>query len=203
MESTAATGEALDYGDGDNGGFDVVDEVDVGDLSTQQGGDAIAPQKKVRFEIRKITVRPYVPQGKSEWLAKYLSLDLVVGPDGITVKDDDGNEEQKYAGKHFFQDLLLVKNVEAYPEENTEKYKTSGRFDLKVFLKAMGYDPAKPPRINDDLLISLTGREVYADITRKAKQARTGQTDSKGKDVWEATGEFKNEIKNFRSVEAS
>jgi hypothetical protein len=184
--------ESLDYGES---GFDVTDEVEVGDLSSQTGGDAIEPARKVRFEIRKATIRPYVPKDSDEWLAKYLSLDLVVGPEGI-------GEDGKYKGKHFFQDLLLKKNVDAYPAENTEKYKSSGRFDLKVFLKAMGYDPAKPPKFNDDLLIELTGKEVYGDITRKAKRAATGETDANGRAVWAPTGEFSNEVKNFRAVEA-
>ena len=182
----------MDYGDDEP--FEITDEVDVGDLSAQQGGDAINPAKSVRFEIRKASVRPYVPKNQSEWLAKYLSLDLVVGSEGI-------GEEGKYVGKHFFQDLLLVKNVDVYPEENTAKYKSSGRFDLKVFLKAMGYDPAKPPKVNDDLLTSLTGREVIADIKRKEKRAASGEFDSGGKAIWKPTGEFRNEVANFRAAE--
>jgi len=184
--------EALDYGDEDNP-IEITDEVEVGDLSAQTGGDAIDPHAKVRFEIRKASVRPYVPRNNSEWMSKFLSLDLVVA-EGV-------DEEGKYKGKHFFQDLLLVKNVAAYPDENTEKYRSSGRFDLKVFLKAMGYDPAKPPKINDDFLIEITGREVVGDIKRKAMRAATGEVDANNRPIWAATGEFKNEIKNFRSAE--
>lgn len=189
--SDMATSEALDYGDSSEHGFEVTDEVDVGDLSTQQGNDVIDPAKRVRFIIRKPTVRPYVKQGESEWRKKFLSLDLVVSSDGV-----DG--EGKYANKHFFQDLLLVANTSHYPELDTDHYRTKARFDTKVFLKAMGFDPAKPPRITDDFLIGLDGREVYGDITRR--EIQTAPTEAGGK--WIGTGEFKNEVKNFRSVEA-
>lgn len=183
----------MDYGD-DEPNFDITDEVDVGDLSAQQGGDAIDPAKNVRFEIRKATVRPQQSKDATSWQRKFLSLDLVA-TEGI-------GDEAKYRGKHFFQDLLLVANTTDYPELDTEHYKTKARFDTKVFLKAMGFDPAKPPKVNDDFLTGLTGREVVADIQRKEMRANSGETDSKsGKAIWKGTGEFKNEIRNFRSAE--
>lgn len=186
----SATESAIDYGDGD-GGFDVTDEVDVGDLSNQTGNDVIDPAKRVRFEIRKASVRPYQKQGEIEWRKKFLALDLVIA-EGV---DDAG----KYKGKHMFQDLLLVANTSHYPELDTDNYRTKARFDTKVFLKAMGYDPAKPPRINDDLLIELTGKEVYADITRREIQTPPGEQGGK----WVGTGEYRNEVKNFRAIESA
>ena len=194
MESASGTGagEALDYGDDSDSGFNVTDEVDVGDLSTQQGSDVIEPFRKVRFEIRKASVRPYQKDGESSWRKKFLALDLAVTSDGV-----DGNG--KYANKHFFPDLLLVANTSDYPELDTEHYRTKARFDTKVFLKAMGFDPAKPPRINDDFLIGLSGREVFGDITRKEIQNPPAEQGGK----WTGSGEFKNEIKNYRSVEGA
>lgn len=183
---TTATVETYE----DESGFDITDEVDVGDLSAQTGNDVIDPAKGVRFEIRKVTVRPYIKQDEGIWRKKFLALDLVVGADGV-----DG--EGKYANKHFFQDLLLVANTADFPELDTEHYRTKARFDFKVFLKAMGYDPAKPPRVNDDLLIELTGKDVIADITRKQIQAPPAEVGGK----WQSTGEFKNEIRNFKTAD--
>lgn len=190
MSADTATGEALDYGNDE--GFDVTDEVDVGDLSTQQGNDVIEPHKKVRFEVRKATVRDYKKDDDSSWRKKFLALDVVVGSDGV-----DG--QGKYANKHFFQDLLLLANTSHYPELDTENYRTKARFDTKVFLKAMGYDPAKPPKINDDFLIGLTGREVFGDITKRSID--NPPTEQGGK--WTPSGEFRNEIKNWRAVEST
>lgn len=185
--------EALDYGDSDSDApFDVTDEVDVGDLSTQQGMDVIDPYRKVRFEIRRASVRPYQKDGEASWRKKWLALDIAVTSDGV-----DG--EGKYANKHFFPDLLLVANTQDYPELDTDHYKTKARFDTKVFLKALGYDPAKPPKINDGFLVGLAGREVYADITRREIQQPPGEGETK----WKGTGEYKNEIKNWRSVEST
>lgn len=192
MSSDTATGEALDYGEEHEEGFAVTDEVDVGDLSTQQGNDVIDPQRKVRFVIRKASVRPYQKDGESSWRKKFLALDIAVSGEGV-----DG--EGKYKNKHFFPDLLLVANTSHYPELDTEHYRTKARFDTKVFLKAMGFDPAAPPKINDEFLIGLNEREVYADITRREIQQAPGEGETK----WKGTGEFKNEIKNWRAVEAS
>ena len=177
---------AIDYGEG----FEITDEVDIGDLSTQTGNDVIDPAKKVRFEIRKMSVRTYQKDGETDWRKKFLSVDFVVTSDGI-----DG--EGKYANKHFFQDLLLVANTPAFPELDTEHYRTKARFDTKLFLKALGFDPSKPPKINDDFLTDCTGRELYGDITRR--EIQTAPAEQGGK--WIGTGEFKNEIRNFRAVE--
>lgn len=174
----------------DDMGFDVTDEVEVGDLSTQSGNDVIDAAPRVRFEIRKASVRDYTKRDESEWRKKFLALDLVVGPLGI-----DG--EGKYANKHFFQDELLVANVSEYPELNTDHYKTKARFGLKSLLKALGYDPAAPPRINDAFLEEITGREVIADIARR--EIQTAPAEQGGK--WLGTGEFKNEIRNYRAAE--
>lgn len=184
----STTESALDYGD--DTGFDITDEVDVGDVSTQVGGDAIEPHKKVRFEIRKLSVRPYKRDDEDAWRKKFLALDLVVGADGV-----DG--EGKYAGKHFFQDELLVANINDFPELNTDNYKTKARFGIKSLFKALGYDPATPPKINDDFLIENTGKELIGDITRR--EIQTPPAEQGGK--WIGTGEFKNEIKNYRAAE--
>lgn len=177
---------AIDFDEG----FDVTEEVDIGDVSTQEGNDVIEKAARVRFEIRKASVRDYTKKEESEWRKKFLALDLAVSSDGV-----DG--EGKYANKHFFQDLLLIANTSSFPELDTENYKTKGRFDLKVFLKAMGYDPAKPPKVNDDFLTDLVGREVIADITKREIQNPPAEPGGK----WVGTGEYKNEIKNFRNAE--
>jgi len=179
----SAAEEGLDY----DGGFDVTEEVELDDLSTQTGNDVIEPARKVLFEIRKASVRDYVARDESAWRKKYLALDLAVGSEGI---DGAG----KYANKHFFQDLLLMANIKEFPELDTDNYRTKARFDTKVFLKALGYDPAKPPRINDDFLVEISGRQVIADITKRSIDV---QQDGK----WMKTGDFKNEIKNFKSAE--
>lgn len=174
----------------DDTGFDVTDEVEVGDLSTQTGNDVIDAASRVRFEIRKASVRPYQKRDEDTWRKKFLALDLVVSPLGI-----DG--EGKYANKHFFQDELLVANTSDFPELATDHYKTKARFGLKSLLKALGFDPAAPPRINDDFIESITGREVIGDITRKEIQNPPAEQGGK----WIGTGEFKNEIRNYRIAE--
>lgn len=175
--------------DDNDEGFDVIDEFEVGDLSDQTGNDVIDAAPRVRFEIRKATVRPYVKRDESTWRKKFLALDLVVGALGV-----DG--EGKYANKHMFQDELLVANVEDFPELATDHYKTKARFGLKQFLKAMGFDPAAPPRINDEFLTALVGQEVVADIARREIQSPPAEQGGK----WLGTGEYKNEVRNYRAA---
>jgi hypothetical protein len=190
MSEASASASAIDYGetDGDEG-FDITDPVDIGDLSDQEGNDVIEKASKVRFEIRKASVRDYVKQGEVAWRKKFLALDLVVGPLGV-----DG--EGKYANKHFFQDLLLVANTTDYPDLNTDHYKTKARFQTKMFLKAMGFDPAAPPRINDEFLEGLLNQEVVADIQRKEIQTPPAEPGGK----WVGTGDYSNIVANFRAA---
>ena len=178
----------LNYGD-DDAPFEVSEEVEVGDVSTQSGGDAIDPAKRRRFEIRKMSVRTYQAETESSWRKKFLALDLVL-TEGV-------NDEGKYKGKHFFQDELLVANTQDFPELDTENYRTQGRFGIKSLFKALGYDPAKPPKINDEFITENTGKEVIADITRREIQTRPSEPGGK----WVGTGEYKNEIKNYRAAE--
>lgn len=176
--------------DDNDEGFEIVDEFEVGDLSTQTGNDVIDAFPRVRFEVRKATVRPYIKHDESTWRKKFLALDLVVGPLGV---DGDG----KYANKHLFQDELLVANTEDFPELATDHYKTKARFGFKQLLKAMGFDPATPPRINDEFLNELIGREVVGDIAKRPIQNPPAELGGK----WTDSGDFKNEVRNYRAAE--
>jgi hypothetical protein len=57
-------------------------------------------------------------------------------------------------------------------------------------------DPANPPKVTDQFLGELKGREFFADITKTAITMKNAE----GKYV--PTGNFKNELKNFKTVEA-
>lgn len=182
----------LDYGTvdetGDEAPFDVTDEVDVGDLSDQQGG-VLEPASKVRFHIKKASVRTADDKDTKTWMVKRLVIEAQIGPEGV-----DG--EGKYAKKVLFPELILTFNSKDFPDTYSSPWwQNEARFPTKQFLKAMGEDITHV-RINDDFLNGLIGREFIADIKRR-------EIKNKVNGKYESTGEFKNEVGNFRSAESA
>lgn len=180
----------LDYGDVNDGDvpFDVTDEVDVGDLSDQQGG-VLEPAAKVHFIVKKASVRTAEDKDTKTWMVKRLVVEAQIGPEGT-----DG--EGKYAKKVLFPELVLTFNSKDFPDTyKSPWWQNEARFPTKQFLKAMGEDVTNV-RINDEFLGSLIGREFIADIKRKEMKTKVN-----GK--YESTGDFKNELANFRSAESA
>jgi hypothetical protein len=189
---TTSTGSAIDYGDTDttaDEGFQVQEEVAVGDLSEQQGGvmEAVA---KVPFTIRKASVRTQEDKETSTWSVKRLVVEAAIGPLGV-----DG--EGKFANKVLFPEFVLTFNSADFPEKfSSNWWQREARFPLKQFLKAIGRDITSV-RVNDEFLIGLQNEEFVADIKRKEIQ-------TKGEDgKWHGTGDFKNELANFRAANQS
>ena len=187
--ATAVTGSAIDYGDTDTStdeGFQVTEEVAVGDLSEQQGG-VMEAAAKVPFVIRKASVRTQEDKEAGIWSVKRLVVEAAIGPLGV-----DG--EGKFANKVLFPEFVLTFNSADFPEKFASNWwQKEARFPLKQFLRALGRDITQV-RVNDEFLIGLQNEEFVADIKRKEIQ-------TKGDDQkWHGTGDFKNELANFRAA---
>lgn len=181
---------AIDYGDSDSDeGFQVVEPVEVGDLSEQQGG-VLEAASKVPFVIRKATVRTQEDKDSKLWTVKRLAVEAAIGPLGV-----DG--EGKYANKVLFPEFVLTFNSTDFPDKfKSNWWQKEARYPLKQFLKALNRDVTQV-RVNDEFLLSLQNEEFAADIKRKEIQ-------TKGDDEkWHGTGDFKNELANFRSVSST
>lgn len=171
--------------------FDVIDDFpETGDLSTQTGGDVIDPAKGIRFKIENVEPRVDKDEQGTKMRAK-LNVRSSVGPLGV---DSNG----KYAGKNFFAELLTWYNSDVY---TSDWWKKQARFPYKSFLKALGFDPADPPKISDEFLISLKGREFIADIRKVSIRVDSGEVNQAGKKIYKETGDFKNDLTNFKMVE--
>lgn len=177
-------------------GFEVTDEFQVDDLSTQTAEDVLEPVRGVPFVIRKATIRTQLENNKfgqaddNKWLVKRLALQVAIGPEGT-----DG--EGRYAKKVMFPELPLAFNTQEFATKyGTEYYQKRARVDTKGFFNAIGLNPAKLPAINDEFLTGLVGQEFTADITRKERRAQDGDGE------WQGTGEFRNEIKNYKAIAA-
>lgn len=186
--SAAPATSAIDYGesDTDDPGFQVNEPVEVGDLSEQQGGVLEAAQR-VGFVIRKATVRTQEDKDTKQWSVKRLSVEAAIGPLGV-----DG--EGKYAGKVLFPEFILTFNKADFPDKFSKPWwEKEARYPLKQFLRALGRDITQV-RVNDEFLIGLQNEEFTADIKRKEIQTKGDD------DKYHGSGDFKNELTNFRAV---
>jgi hypothetical protein len=175
--------------DADEVPFDVIEPIEVGDLSSQQGG-VLEAASKVSFTIRKIKVRTLRDkENDNTWQVHRLVVESAIGPLGV-------NSEGKFAGKVFFPEFIINFNEETYPEKySSDWWQNEARFPTRQFFEAMGYPADKPPRIDDKLAVALQGREYIADITRSEKRMKNPTT---GK--YEGTGDYENVLKNFRKA---
>lgn len=181
----------IDYGDTDTSdeGFQVTDEVEVGDLSEQQGG-VMEAVSRVPFTIRKATVRTQEDKESKIWTVKRLSVEAAIGPLGV-----DG--EGKFANKVLFPEFVLTFNSADFPEQfNKPWWQKEARYPLKQFLKALNRDITQV-RVNDDFLLGLQNEEFVADIKRV--EIKTKGDDGK----YHGSGDFKNELANYRAAAGS
>lgn len=192
------------YAEEDDIPFDVTEEVEVGDLSDQQG--SVFPNAtRVVGEIRKASVKrnllnnKYSEREDNPYTFKYLNLEIKISETGI-----DG--EGAYAGDIIFtsmMDLVLAYSeaacrTKAESKENSKGFNAQwwakkARFGAMQFLTSLGYDMTKPPThpanqnppppIGDDFLISLIGTQVMFDIKREKDDS--------------------NRLSNWRAVETS
>ena len=137
----------------------------------------------VRFKVEDVSPN-VIKDANGTTLMARLNVRASIGPLGV-------NGEGRYAGKNLFADLLTWYNDSTY---TSDWWKKQARFPYKSFLKAHGYDIAQPPKVNDDFLVSLKGKEFIADI-RKEEIREKGED---GKYV--GRGDFKNTLSNFKEA---
>ena len=167
--------------------FAVTDPIQMGDISDQEGGGVIEPQRHVRFNVKKVGIQRKETKEK-EWTFTQLNPTFVVGPEGF-------NGEGKGKNMHFFgwKNLNFPGLMVAYNEERyaSDWWKKQARFQTKQFLVALGFDPKNPPMIDDAFCSEITGRDIIADITNSEITEKV-----EGKYV--GTGERINYLTNFK-----
>lgn len=184
----------------DDSDVDINSPVVMESLEDQETTDLLDKARKVHFEIKKATVRTQHidPQNKSsEWIFKRLSLQVAVGSEGV-----DG--EGASANRRLFPEFLLAFNREATQDLydfDSEWYKKKARGPAKELFAALGFSLNPPPAVDHDFLEALAGREFIADITVKSVDKKTDKKNDKGKWIYEPTGDYRNELANFRSAE--
>lgn len=177
--------------------FDVTEDIDVGDLSDQEGG-ILPAATRVIGTIQKASVKrslldnKYQERDDNPCTFKYLNLEIKIGEAGI-----DG--EGAYAGKVVFpsmMDIVLTYDPAACKRKaeskgkpfNSEWWAKTARLGAKQFFTAINGN-AKNVRVNDDVLIALVGQLIMFDIKKEKDGTREG--------------EFTNRLTNWRAVETS
>lgn len=164
----------------------MVNDYELDDLSGQTGGDVIDAAQGVRMSVHKKTC---VRLSKDKGVIK-LNLGGVIGPLGT---DANG----KYAGKVMWYELIAGFTVEGKESGKyaSDWWQKTARFPFKTFIKAMGFDEKTPPRLNDEFLQNIAGKEFVCNILKK-------EIRMKGEDgVYAGTGEMRNELSGIKRAE--
>lgn len=166
----------------DNVGFEVVDEVQVGDLTAVQTQILpVAQNVKVRID------KASVDTSKDNAL-KTLKLQLAI-VDGIEV-----NGEVKYINKAIFPGFLDLCIWADSAVKTSEWYVNKQHLlGFKQFCQALELDLSSV-KVNDEWLNSLLGRELLVNITHEEETV----VDADGKRV--KTGTLRERIRGFKKV---
>ena len=176
-------------------GFEVMESVELGDLTGVKEDKVVLPVSSgVKLRVQKVSSRLNQKSGIT-------SLNVQVQlPDGVEVPEKDaagsftGAMTKKFVNKVDFIELPYKVDTTIRTEERWTKPSRPYLVPLKQFLAATGYDLKAPPAINDELMASLVGREVRANI--KQREIRMKQADGS----YKGTGEFKHEFGAFSAA---
>lgn len=193
-------------------GFNVTDEVVVGDLEVVKEQRNIKPKAQgVHVRIEKAAVKKQLSDGSKEApkegpnnpvAYKYLNCSFrILEGISVPVYDEAGNPTgetaQKFKNSVIFpnkMDLIFWHN----PEVKTADWWKNKQyiFGFKALCKAVGAD-TKNITINDEFLSNLNSKEVLIDIEHEEEQEQ--KLDPKtGENKWTGKGTFKERIKNIR-----
>lgn len=164
-------------------GFDVVDEVIVGDL-TDVRQEILPASQSVRFRIDKAGMA--INKDKD---LKGLKLELAI-VEGIP--DAEGNV--RFIGKKAFTGVMDL-CYWANPETRTKQWFKSKQhlLEFKAFCKALDIDITNV-KVNDEFFSTILGREVLANIIHEEESLK----DASG--VSQKTGVFKERLKGWKKA---
>jgi len=175
-------------------GFNVMDEVEIGDLSdVREEKGVLPPAKAVKLAIRKATNQQ---NDKGTFRQLNMSMELV---DGIEVSG-----EVKFKGKVIWARIPYYADSIAY---NSDYFKKKQHLvEFKKLALALGKD-ITAIKVNDDFLAELTGKVITADIWQKTEKyvIRSGKRitvnkKSPANEGEEVYSEPVNEVSNFKAV---
>ena len=174
----------------DEAGFQVMDELAVGDLTAVQ--QAITPvAQNVRVRIAKAKV-----EASKDGNLKTLKTELKI-VEGIPVMNkDSGEAELKFQNKSLFPGFMELCVWANTAVKNTQWYKNQQHLlGFKQFCQALSID-IKDVKINDEFLSSLIGRELLVSIRHEEETAINPESGKR-----EKTGTLRERIGQFKKAE--
>lgn len=175
-------------------GFEVVDEIEIGDLSdVKEERNILPPVKGIKVRIRKVTIN----QNK-EGTFRQLNMSLAV-EDGFEVAG-----EVKYKGSVIWARVPYYADSQVYTKDYFVK--KQHLVELKKLALALSID-ITDIKVNDEFLASLEGQLLTADVRQRASQyvIRNGKKITLNKEV-KALGDeqtfddVQNEVGNFKAI---
>jgi hypothetical protein len=173
--------------------------IELGDMTgLKEIKDVLPAASGVRVRIDKASIKDNSFEG-SVPTKKYLNLQLRI-VDGISFVDAQGEAQTKYKNKCIFTN---AKDLPVWVDTNHEFYKgekfVKGAYliPLRQFLISVGVDP-KAVKIDEALLMSLTGTELEVDIAQNQKKSKVVGED--GSESWVASGVMENLFRNWKKA---
>jgi len=162
--------------------FDVMEEVEIGDLSNvKEEKDLLPPTQDVVFVIKRAKIK-----ANDDNTYRQIGLQLNI-ENGIQVGD-----ELKWKNKPMFQDVCYYADANKYTKDFFKK--RQHLVALTQLCSALGED-LKNVRLTDGFLMSLGGKRIKGTITQRMNSFTT-------KDGTQVN-EMKNEIKNFKKADVN
>lgn len=177
-------------------GFDVNEEIVVSDLDVKRDRPVLPVTQGVSVKIVGGQIRKDRLNNKEEeseqnpWTYAYINLNLEL-TEGVMVAG-----ELKYKGSRFFTqkfDLGLTHNPAVKVGRWWEKRQYA--IGTRLLIMALGFDPANPPKFNDEFLTTITDRQVLVDVTQEEINTKNESGN------WVGTGEYKNRFNNWKPIE--
>ena len=172
--------------------FNVHEDYEVGDVSeVKEDRQNVPAASGVLMRVAAASVRSS-PDGSITSVAVQVNL-----VEGVDVSDPaNGTVVKRYAGKPLFADLpFRVDTAIRTSSRYTSKHRPY-LVPLKQFWAALGYDLTAPPKIGDNWLMEIIGRELRADIRLRAVRIKNPVTQQ----YEDVAGEFRNEVRGFKPV---
>lgn len=186
----------------DEAGFQVTEEIDTGDLSGVKAESwVMEPVKGVLFTIQKPSIRRILNQMGKDAPSESESNPCIAKRFTCHARLTEGVDEQgTYKNKVLFPEIIVWVDLthEFYQKDRYQKETKPYLAEWKAFIEALGYEPTSAPKINDEFLTQLEGRQFRADIT--APKIRVPENQPDGTTKWTVSDDRKNVVRGYSAA---
>ena len=175
-------------------GFEVATEIELGDGTQVREDKVVLPvTSNVLLKVQKASQRTNEKSGITSINVQVQMPEGIELPEKAADGSFTGGMVRKFVNKVDFVEFPVAADPAKRTEEKWTKATRPYLVPWKQFMVAVGESISPFPKINDEFLQSLTGREVRCDIKQREVRIQVEGT-------WKGTGEYKHEFKSFRKA---